>query len=241
MYRSLAVLTLVLIAACASTPSVNTAATAPSVGALPRELHWFRNSAEYRAVTLGTFRAAEARITEVARTLEPGTWAVVLDVDETTLDNSEHQRRVAVSGVVRNDSIWYSWVRERAAPAIPGAVEFTNAVRRLGGRVALVSNRDDVVCDATRENVRAVGIAADVVLCRVNRVSDKTPRFNAIEAGTAGIGAARIVMWLGDNIMDFPRLTQASRTDPSAYDPFGTRYFMLPNPLYGSWESNPGN
>jgi acid phosphatase len=169
-----------------------------------------------------------------------GSWAVVLDVDETTLDNSEHQRRLAMTGTVQNDSAWYAWIRERAAPPVPGAVEFTNSVRRLGGRVALVSNRDEPLCDATRDNVRTAGIAADVVLCRVNKVSDKMPRFKAVEDGAAG-QPVRILAWVGDNIMDFPGLTQAARTEPGALDAFGTRYFMLPNPLYGSWQSNPRN
>jgi predicted secreted acid phosphatase len=88
-----------------------------------------------------------------------------------------------------------------------------------------------------------VGLAADVVLCRANRVSDKNPRFDAIQRGTPETGGAplRVLLWVGDNILDFPALTQAARTQANGLDLFGDRYFMLPNPLYGSWESNPRN
>ncbi|MFI5257962.1 MAG: HAD family acid phosphatase [Gemmatimonadales bacterium] len=51
----------------------------------------------------------------------------------------------------------------------------------------------------------------------------------------------RVLMWVGDNIQDFPALTQAAmRSAPaSAFDEFGERFVVLPNPMYGSWEGNP--
>ena len=106
---------------------------------------------------------------------------------------------------------------------------------QLGGRVAFVSNRDDVVCDDTRENLKAVGFVADMVLCRVNRVSDKSARFATVQQG------AQVLVWVGDNIQDFPALTQAVRNQPDGFQLFGDRYFVLPNPMYGSWEANARN
>jgi 5'-nucleotidase (lipoprotein e(P4) family) len=241
VFATLSIAGALSLSACAGATraSADAAGSATTTNALPLELHWFRNSAEYRATALEIYRSATARVTAAADTLTPGTWAVVLDVDETTLDNSEYQRRLARTHGVFADSTWYAWIRERAAPAIPGAVEYTRTVHALGGRVVLVSNRDDVVCDATRDNALAVGIPADLVLCRVNHVSDKVPRFEAVENGTAGMPPARIIQWVGDNILDFPGMTQSARSDPAAFEPFGRRYFMLPNPLYGSWQSNP--
>ena len=216
---------------------------AGSTPALPRETHWFRNSAEYRAAAITVYRAAEARVTELARNERAGTWAVILDADETVLDNSEYQRRLAANGGSYSDASWNAWVNERTAPAIPGAIDFISAVRRLGGRVAIVSNRDDVVCDATRDNLRSLGIPADVALCRINRVSDKNPRFEAVQQGTtsAELPPLRVLLWVGDNIQDFPLLMQNMRGAPATYSLFGDRYFMLPNPMYGSWENNPKN
>jgi predicted secreted acid phosphatase len=129
-------------------------------------------------------------------------------------------------------------VNERAAPAVPGALEFTKLVHSLGGLVAIVTNRSMAECDATRDNLRTIGIEADVVLCQPPGEGNKNPRFERVQSGTAapGLPALTVVEWLGDNIQDFPSLTQAARTDSTALGQFGRRYFVLPNPMYGSWE-----
>ena len=41
-----------------------------------------------------------------------------------------------------------------------------------------------------------------------------------------------------DNIMDFPDTTQSIRAKgESAFTEFGARWFVLPNPMYGSWQA----
>ncbi|MGH7754589.1 MAG: hypothetical protein ACREN5_17425, partial [Gemmatimonadales bacterium] len=100
----------------------------------------------------------------------------------------------------------------------------------------------DDVCPDTRANMQALGLAFDVVLCRVAGVSDKNPRFHAVANGTAAPGvlpALAVLLWVGDNIQDFPSLTQAVREQgDAAWAPFGNSYIVLPNPMYGSWEAN---
>lgn len=230
-----------------STHATSQSASAPTVidttRKLPVQLHWFQNSAEYRGIALQTYRAATARVTELSRGLQPGTWAVILDVDETALDNIEFRVRRFDAGLEQTftDAEFIAWVHERAAKAVPGSTQFTNAVRQLGGRVVYVTNRDDVMCPDTKANLISAGSAVDYVLCRVNRVSDKNPRFEAVQKGAPETGGAplRVLLWVGDNILDFPALTQAARSQPGGLDLFGDRYFLLPNPLYGSWTSNP--
>lgn len=237
---------LLLIPACAPRATVP-AADAPAVALaadtlrLPNEIHWFRNAIEYRALALQVYRDAAAHVTRDAAGLARGSWAVILDADETVLDNSAYQRRIALRGQRFADSTWYAWVREQAAVAVPGAAEFTQLVRRLGGRVAIVTNRDDVICPPTIANLESAGIAADVVLCRTPGQSDKNPRFRAVAEGTtpAGLPPLRILAWIGDNIRDFPGLDQVDRDRTDALTLFGERYFMLPNPMYGSWEGLP--
>jgi 5'-nucleotidase (lipoprotein e(P4) family) len=169
-----------------------------------------------------------------------GSWAVIADADETLMDNSEYQRRRIPFGGTFDSASWNAWVRERAAAPLPGAVEYVAAVRSLGGRVIVVTNRDDVVCDDTRANLSATQLAVDLVLCRTT-TSDKNPRFAAVQSGTASpqLPALEVLQWLGDNIQDFPRLTQAMRGGGSGtFAIFGDRYFVLPNPMYGSFENN---
>jgi 5'-nucleotidase (lipoprotein e(P4) family) len=205
---------------------------------LPNDVRWVRSAAEWTALALQAFRAAEARLPELARGQAAGTWAVILDADETVLDNSEYQRRRALLDSGYTSASWALWVNERAAPAVPGAAEFTRRVRLMGGRVAIVTNRADSLCAATRQNLDAVGIATDVVLCQPPGEGDKNPRFERVRTGTAapGLPALTVVAWVGDNIQDFPGLSQGARHEPAALADFGRRYFILPNPMYGSWE-----
>jgi 5'-nucleotidase (lipoprotein e(P4) family) len=209
---------------------------ASSMGAV----HWWRNSAEQRAVFLQTYRWAGERLRALAAREPRGTWAVIMDADETTLDNSPYQLRRGSQNLGYTSESWAAWTREKAAAATPGAAEFTRLVHELGGRVAIVTNRDEELCPDTRENLRQVGIAFEVVLCRVQGQSDKNPRFAAVQSGTGtGQPPLKVLMWVGDNIQDFPRLTQDARSQPSSLDEFGRAYVILPNPMYGSWERNP--
>lgn len=205
--------------------------------AVRNDLHWFRASAEYRGLTREIYRDATEHLAGLTEGMPAGQWAVILDADETVLDNSLNERRLADRGLTYSDSGWAVWVREGVATAIPGAVEFTAAVQARGGRVVIVSNRADSLCDATRANLTRVGVRADLVLCQTGP-GDKNPRFALVEHGGAapGIPPLTVVEWIGDNIQDFPGLTQSVRDTPVGYVEFGHRYYLLPNPMYGSWE-----
>jgi predicted secreted acid phosphatase len=80
------------------------------------------------------------------------------------------------------------------------------------------------------------------VLCKTDPSNSyKDVRFEAVAAGRAPspLPPLRVVMWVGDNIQDFPRLRQDIRTaSDSAFAEFGDRFIVLPNPMYGSWERN---
>lgn len=110
--------------------------------------------------------------------------------------------------------------------------------------MVLVTNRDEVVCDATRRNLEAEAVRVDLVLCRRPGVSEKETRFGSVQDGSASpdLPALEVVAWVGDNIQDFPGGSQALRDgDPVALAAFSQRYFVLPNPMYGSWEGNAPN
>ncbi|HUX32285.1 MAG TPA: HAD family acid phosphatase [Gemmatimonadaceae bacterium] len=226
------------LAACA--PAVRTAPAPAGPPALSLALRWMRRSAEYRAATRQTYRLAEQRLNELAPAVERGRWGVILDADETVLDNSEYAVRRESLDSGYTEASWTAWVKEEAAGTVPGAVAFTRRVQALGGRVVIVTNRADAVCGETRATLRKVGVEADAVLCQAADTSDKNPRFLRVERGTAapGLPPLAVLEWVGDNIQDFPRLTQAARGDTTTYALFGRRYFVLPNPDYGSWQAN---
>jgi 5'-nucleotidase (lipoprotein e(P4) family) len=219
----------------ASTPK---AAAAVAADSLPNDVKWVRRSAEYRALARQAYAFAGERLPELARGLPAQGWAVILDADETVLDNSEYQQRLAVAHAAFDPKAWTAWVNEKAAPAIAGAVEFTKLVHSLGGRVIIVTNRSQDECEPTRANLVSAAIVADAVLCKPQGEGDKNLRFDRVQKGSAvpGMLALVVVEWVGDNIQDFPKLTQSVRTDTTALGDFGKRFFIIPNPMYGSWE-----
>lgn len=209
---------------------------------VPLALHWTRASAEHRANLLQSYRGAEARLREVAAPLSRGSWAVIMDADETVLDNSLYFQRQAARGYRGFTYNWPQFVHEAIAPALPGAVSFTSLVHELGGRLVIVTNRAENLCPDTRRNLQNAGIKADAVLCHPPGVEDKNPRFVAVQQGHVdGLPALHVAMWVGDNVQDFPGLTQAQmRTAPdAAFSEFGRSWWILPNPIYGSWQNNP--
>lgn len=244
-----------MLSACASVPApaptpppapvATPAAAATQDLSLP--LHWTRNSAEQRALFLQTYRHAAAALEELAAGREPFTWAVSVDGDETILDNSLYQKEREALGEGFTLESWIDWVRRREATALPGTLDFLETVRGLGGKIAVVTNRGEEVCGATADNLRSLRLPFDVVLCKpLGGSSDKAPRWQAVVAGTADdyLPPLEIVMWVGDNIQDFPGGSQALATpdDPDSrrtLERFGDDFFLLPNVMYGSWVGNP--
>jgi 5'-nucleotidase (lipoprotein e(P4) family) len=247
MKRSTLLVVLCFTAACRTTGPVPGPQTLPATdAAMPASLHWFRTSAEYQAATIQTYREAAERLEEISRDLQPGTWAVSLDADETIVDNSQYQKERAAQGLGYSSDSWAEWVRRKQAPAIPGAVSFLQRVHALGGKIAIVTNRREKVCSETRENLASERLVYDVVLCQPDedKSGEKEPRWEQVEKGTASkdLPPLKLVMWIGDNIQDFPGLDQSLRGKPEdAFQDFGMRWFVLPNPMYGSWERNPAN
>src|SRR3954463_12965967 len=152
--------------ACSASSATLSTPQGPLAGPrrLPNDVRWFRTSAEYRGLTRQAYAVATRRLPELSRGLPSQAWAVILDADETVLDNSEYQRRRFMLDSGYTEETWAAWVNERAAPPVPGAPEFTRAVHAMGGRVAIVTNRADSLCTATRANLQTAGIETDLVL-----------------------------------------------------------------------------
>jgi 5'-nucleotidase (lipoprotein e(P4) family) len=172
--------------------------------------------------------------------------AVVLDLDETVLDNSVYQARLTRDRANYSTATWGEWVKAGEADAIPGARKFIAAARRLGHTVFYVSNRDCSTpaptpadkCPAktaTMRNLVALGIdpAPDPerMLLRGER-----PEWSTKSQRRAFIAANyRIVAMVGDDVGDFVD-SRVYVGDRERLAPrFGTKWFLLPNSMYGSW------
>jgi len=242
---ALSALLLVALTACRTAappvarPTAAPAAPAPAA-VEPDSIKWVRGAAEYRAAALQTYRLAAAQVEKDAAGRAAGSWAVVLDADETIISNLTYQAERAKAGLPYSGESWAAWVKRREATPIPGAAAFLARVRALGGKIAVVTNRLGSECDDTIAVFTTHALVYDAMLCRPNGTpSDKNPRFEQVRTGTAsGIGApVTIVAFVGDNIQDFPALGQAVKDKGDAgFADFGVRFWVLPNPMYGSWQ-----
>lgn len=132
------------------------AATAPVVRPRPGGgqtlgdgVKWFRTAAEYKAITVSTYRAATQAVLNGATGKERDSWAVVLDADETVLDNSVFQRDLSRGVAPFSEELWAAFVRQRSAVPVPGAKAFLDRVKELG--VASSSSRTvSTICARTR-------------------------------------------------------------------------------------------
>ncbi len=216
-------------------------AAPPAGPSIPDNLQWFRNSAEQHAAYLQSFRLAAANVdADLAAADAParGSWGIITDADETILNNSQYQKEH--NGEPYDPAKWSTWVQSKRSTATPGSVAYVKHVKDLGGHVFVVTNGAQSDCDAYTTHIHELGFDVDAVLCQTD-TSDKNPRFQKVQAGTAvpGIGPQKVLVWTGDNINDFPNESQASRTDESKLADFGGRFVVMSNPMYGSWQGNP--
>src|SRR5690606_11199373 len=131
--------------------------------------------------------------------------AVIVDVDETVLDNSYYQARMIRDNTAYSEATWGPWVMEARATAIPGAREFAGYAAKKGVTIFYVTNRMSNLEEATRRNLAAEGFplstGVDTVLTRGERkewsASAKGPR-RAHVASTH-----RILLLIGDDLGDF--------------------------------------
>ncbi len=215
---------------------------------------WVQSSTEARIASRQAYRLA-ARQLDVA--LKDKSWsaaveqganyaqlpaAIILDIDETVLDNSPYQARLVRDNAVYTGASWESWVGQAAAPAVSGAVPFLRVAAARGVRIFYVSNRGMAEEAATRENLKRIGAPVDwrydAVLMNGERpdwTSDKTSR-RAFVARTH-----RVLLLVGDDMNDFVPAKPLTLKQRDAllekYDSYwGERWVLLSNPLYGSWE-----
>lgn len=205
-----------------------------------KQVKYVRDAEEYATLARQVYRQALAVVNASGRARMTGPWSVVLDLDETVLDNSTYELERATYGTGFDDPSWNAWVQRGEAGIIPGAIEFISGVRRLGGRVAYISNRAEASRAATVANLSRFNLWTDNDrLClttdstypkRVRRSEVTEGRGNCSWSSTP----APVVVYVGDQMGDFPAAGEAD-ADAGKDLAFGQRFFILPNPMYGMW------
>src|SRR2546427_2742115 len=167
--RWLAILALVVVLG-STAPVVAQQATDPSASDLLNSVLWMQRSVEYKAAALTAFALARIRLdqaladpnwtgapkeqTGAYQTLPP---AVILDVDETILDNSGYQAWMVLKGTSFDPKTWNAYVNAVSSLPIPGAVEFAKYADSKGIKVFYITNRTAEEEAPTRKNLEKFG------------------------------------------------------------------------------------
>jgi len=209
---------------------------------------FMQKSAEFRALAYQAFNLGrwqldadfdKKNMKKLSKEQRKMSRAVVVDIDETVLDNSPHQAELIKNRMPFTGAVWTAWVNRRQAKPIPGAVEFLKYANSKGVRVFYISNRNEAEKQGTIDNLKAVGfpdVSDETVLVRATE-SGKEPRRQTVSA------KHRIVLLMGDNLNDFSNVFERksvadrfSEVD-KVKDIWGRQFIVLPNAMYGDWES----
>ncbi len=206
-------------------------------------LLWVQTSAEYRELCYQAYNAAMMQVDKAVANHKKGDkpLAIVLDADETVLNNSALQASYIGTNNSFNPKTWTKWVDAAQAKAMPGATKFLQGVAAKGVAIFYVSNRDEKKeLAGTIKNMKALGFPdADAQHCLFKTdTGNKMGRFEQVAK------KYDIVVFLGDNAGDMPLNTyHKSMEERNAIidahaSLFGTKFIALPNPEYGDWEGS---
>jgi acid phosphatase len=216
---------------------------------------WHQTSAEYEAAARTAYAmakialdraladpghtAAEEQSGDFAR-LPP---AIIMDVDETVLDNGPYQGSLVKNqGRERPADMWARWVEAAIAEPVPGADDFIAYAQAKGVTVFFITNRNAEKEAATRRNLARIGAVLPDDLDTVLLEREKPEWRNAKSSRRAQAAEThRILLLLGDDLGDFsghfnkpaPERKALARQDAARW---GRDWIMIPNPMYGSWE-----
>ena len=215
-----------------------------------------QSSAEYEASNIQTYVNAKSALD---RALNDVTWtaaieqkdnfenkppAIILDIDETVLNNVPFQARSIIDGQSYPTG-WLDWMLEESSDAVAGVSDFLEYSQSKGVKIFYVTNRIAVAEDATRNNLKKLGLPLDTdrdVLLMKNEngwTSDKVSRRKLVAKDY------RILLLIGDQLGDFLPLDEttleldARKELADTYKHmWGSKWFMITNPMYGRWEAS---
>ena len=197
---------------------------------------WMQTSAEYRASVYQVFNFAKSRFIEEKSKNYEKKLAVIVDIDETVLDNIYTQAEYIKEGKNFSPKAWDEWRKAEKAAAMPGAVDFVNFIYENGGEVFYITNRKEAERKNTLDNLLKEKFKADNKhLIMKTGESSKESRRNQIEVDY------HVAAYLGDDINDFidagATAEERRRKVDELSKEFGKKYFIIPNPVYGSFEA----
>lgn len=202
--------------------------------------NWYQTSGEAKALYIQGYNIATEKLKSYLKTPHQKPYSIVLDLDETVLDNSSYQAENIVRGRSYSSKTWDEWVNMKKAKAVPGAKEFLEFADKNGVKIYYISDRTESQLDATIENLKLEGIPVqsreNVLLKNKEDKSGKVNRREYVKEHTD------LIMLFGDNLSDFDLFSSKSIEEREGKveelsKEFGDRFIIFPNPMYGAFES----
>ncbi|GAB7089030.1 5'-nucleotidase, lipoprotein e(P4) family [Marinifilum fragile] len=201
---------------------------------------WYQRASECRALYYQAFNAAKLSLDKqlAIPSDKSKPKAVVVDIDETVLDNSPFETNSIRRGKSYSSAAWKEWTDMAKAQATPGALEFLKYAESKGVETFYISNRDTTATKKTLQNLKELGFpfADEAHILLKTNTSVKTVRRNKVSE------THDILILAGDNVGDFDEILEDRSENygfgkvDSMKDLFGGKFIVLPNPMYGSWE-----
>ncbi len=200
-------------------------------------LYWQKNSAEYVALSYQAYNFAKFRLDEKLNSEFNKRPAIVIDLDETVLNNLPYNEMLIDSSEVFTQESWSKWVNKKIATKVPGSLEFINYAKSKNVKIVYLSNRRVENYDPTKENLVSLGYPfdEDTLMLLRDETGDKTARRNTLND-------YEIIMLLGDNLADFNSVfykksnNERIQSVDSLSKMFGDKFIVFPNLIYGDWE-----
>ena len=198
---------------------------------------WYQTSAECKALYLQGYNIARRNLDQDLAQASAQPRAIILDIDETVLDNSPYQAYNALHDEQFPDH-WNDWVNAAKAKPVPGAKDFLNYANQNGVQIYYVSDRSTGQLKATKKNLANQGLPQatdDHILLKGKNDKSKETRRQAIEKNN------NVNMFFGDSLTDMndpksPSVKDRYQDVMENANQFGSKYIILPCPMYGGWE-----
>lgn len=196
-----------------------------------------QTAAEYRALCYQAFNVAKYQLDQNLRIMGlQKQQAVVLDIDETVLDNSPHEAKCILNDALY-PAYWEEWINTSGAKPVPGVMEFLEYADSKGIQIYYITNRKEKYREQTLKNLKDLGFPKaenKYLLLRTAESSKKGRRDLVSETN-------KIILLIGDNLNDFSEVFEKKSvperfkvTDEMKAE-FGIRFIVLPNAMYGEW------
>lgn len=199
-----------------------------------------QKAAEYKALCYQAYNVARWTVDQIKESKTEKPKAIMTDIDETVLNNSPYQAHQLLQGKDYDPASWYEWTAKAVADTVPGALHFLKYASANGIEIFYVTNRDEKEREVTLYNLKRFNFPNadnEHLLLRTN-VSSKEVRKQSI------VATHSLVLLIGDNLNDLSNLFEKKNPEDrmkvadSFAAEFGNKFIVLPNPVYGDWESS---